>query len=458
MSHTTNLPTYRILIVDDNADIHTDFRKILSPPSELSSELAAAASAVFNRAPAPTTLARFELDTAYQGQQGLEMVKAARAANRPYDVAFVDMRMPPGWDGLETIARFWEVQPGLLAIICTAFSDYSWEEINRRLAQSDRFLILKKPFDNVEVFQLAAALTSRARVERELAESSLNLIAASRHAGMAEIATGVLHNVGNVLNSVNVSATLIQDLVRRSRISSLTKAVQLLSEHAKDLGAFFTQDPKGRQLPDFLKRLAEHLQAEQATLIEEAQSLTNNVQHIKEIVFMQQSYSKLSGVMEPVAPALMIEDALRMQAPALLRHQIEIIRDFAGVPPVVVDRHKVIQILVNLLSNAKHALHEHGGAKKKITLRLRSGSDARVRLEVEDNGSGIATENLTRIFQYGFTTKKNGHGFGLHSGANAAREMDGSLTVASQGPGCGTTFTLELPTAATLSRTNAKAA
>ncbi len=447
----------RILIVDDNADIHADFRKILAPPNALNVELVAAAGALFNRPLAPGAAAQFELDSALQGRQALEMVKAAHAANRPYDVAFVDMRMPPGWDGLETIARLWEVQPGLLVIICTAFSDYSWEDINRRLAQSDRFLILKKPFDNVEVFQLAAALTSRARVERELAESSLNLITASRHAGMAEVATGVLHNVGNVLNSVNVSATLIRDQVRRSSVSSLTKAVQLLGEHEADLGAFFTTDPKGRQLAGFLKRIAEHLQAEQAALMEEARSLTANIEHIKQIVSMQQSYSKLSGVVEPVPPAQLIEDALRMKASSLLRHQIEIVRDFAEVPPALVDRHKVIQILVNLLANAKHAINEHGGTEKKITVRLRPAPDARIRIEVQDTGGGIPTENLARIFQYGFTTKKEGHGFGLHSGANAAREMDGSLTVANSAPGGGATFTLELPGAAA-SRAAAKAA
>jgi len=447
MNAAQNPTSSRILIVDDNADIHADFRKILSPPSALRSELAAAAGAMFNRSVTPGNLARFELDTALQGQQGLEMVKAAQAANRPYEVAFVDMRMPPGWDGLETIAHFWEVQPGLLVIICTAFSDYSWEEINRRLAQSDRFLILKKPFDNVEVFQLAAALTSRARVERELAESNLNLITASRHAGMAEVATGVLHNVGNVLNSVNVSATLIHDQLRRSQLSTLAKVAQLLGEQEADLGGFFSTDPRGRRLPGFIKAISDQLQVEQATLLDEAQSLTSDVEHIKEIVSMQQSYSKLSGVVEPVPPMQMIEDALRMKAAALERHQIEIVRDFSEVPPVVVDRHKVIQILVNLLGNAKHAITDHAGLERKIILRLHNGPDNRVRIEVQDTGTGIAAENLTRVFQYGFTTKKDGHGFGLHSGANAAREMNGSLTVASAGPGCGTTFTLELPSA-----------
>ena len=443
--NNSNAP--RILVIDDNPDIHSDFRKILAPPTVVASELAAAASALFNRAPAPSTKQWFDMDTASQGRDGLEMVRTALAAGRPYEVAFVDMRMPPGWDGLETIVHLWEVQPNLQTIICTAYSDHSWEDINKRLNQSDRFLILKKPFDNVEVHQLASALTSRARVERELAESTRRLIETSRHAGMAEIATGVLHNVGNVLNSVNVSATLLSDRLRRSKVTSLGKAAQLLAGHQDDLATFLTQDSKGRQLPEFLKSLAEHLIVEQTSLIDEAQALMKNVEHIKEIVSMQQSYSKLGGLLEPVPPILLVEDALRIKAPALARHRIDIVREFEEAPPVIVDKHKTLQILINLIGNAKHAVNHHEGTEKRLTLRIRTMPEGRVRIIVMDTGTGIASENLTKIFQYGFTTKKEGHGFGLHSAANAAREMKGSLTASSDGPGRGATFTLELPAA-----------
>ena len=439
--------TPRILVVDDNPDIHADFRKILAPPTVVASELAAAASALFNRAPAPSSKQWFDLDTASQGRDALEMVKTALGAGRPYEVAFVDMRMPPGWDGLETIVHLWEAQPNLQTIICTAYSDHSWEDINKRLNQSDRFLILKKPFDNVEVHQLASALTSRARVERELAESTRRLVETSRHAGMAEIATGVLHNVGNVLNSVNVSATLLADRIRRSKVSLLGKTVQLLAAHKSDLAAFLTQDPNGRQLPEFLKSLAEHLGVEQTALIDEAEALIKNVEHIKEIVSMQQSYSKVAGLLEPVPPTLLIEDTLRLKAPSLARHRIDIVRDFGEAPPVIVDKHKTLQILINLVGNAKYAINHHEGSEKRLTIRIRTTPDGRVSIAVEDTGMGIPAENLTKIFQYGFTTKKEGHGYGLHSAANAAKEMGGSLTAASEGSGRGAIFTLLLPAA-----------
>lgn len=318
--------SHRILVVDDNPDIHADFRKVLSSEDQLRSELALAANALFKRPAAAPKAVRFEVDTASQGQEGLELVKRALAEGRQYDVAFVDMRMPPGWDGLETIIRLWEVQPALQTIICTAYSDHSWEEINRRLAQSDRFLILKKPFDNVEVRQLCSALTSRARLERELEDSNNRALQASRCAGMAEVATGVLHNVGNVLNSINVSASLVHDRVKQSKISALAKVVQLFEDQGTNWQTFVTSDPKGSQLPGLLKTLSEHLREEQGVMLEELSLLARNVSHIKEIIAMQQTYAKISGATETLSPARLVGDALAIRATSFGDHRIEVIR------------------------------------------------------------------------------------------------------------------------------------
>jgi C4-dicarboxylate-specific signal transduction histidine kinase len=220
--------------------------------------------------------------------------------------------------------------------------------------------------------------------------------------------------------------------------------VQLLRAHEAGLADFLARDPKGRQVPAFLAAVSTQLDAEQAFLAGELRGLQQNVEHIKHIVSTQQSFAKLSGTRESLALADLAEDALRIHAVALTRHGIEIVRDFAPGPAVTTDRHKVLQILVNLVGNAKHALNAraHG---RRLTLRLRPADGDRVRLEVADNGMGIAAENLARIFNHGFTTKKDGHGFGLHSGANSAKELGGSLAAASAGPGLGATFTLELP-------------
>jgi len=274
------------------------------------------------------------------------------------------------------------------------------------------------------------------------------MVETSRQAGMAEVATGVLHNVGNVLNSVNLSATLIRERLQQSRLSHLTKSIALLRENEPNLPAFLATDPRGRQLPQFLGRLSEHLVEENKSLADEAESLDKNVQHIRQIVAMQQSFSRVFGVTESQQPERLMEDAVQFNLTAFDRHGIKLVRQYAPTPPVLVDRHKVLQILINLLRNAKQALRDSEAVEKQITLSIAAADDGRIRFAVTDNGVGIPPENLTKIFGHGFTTKKDGHGFGLHSGALAAKEMEGSLSVQSDGPGAGSTFTLELPAAA----------
>ncbi|MBL9202334.1 MAG: PAS domain-containing protein [Opitutaceae bacterium] len=304
---------------------------------------------------------------------------------------------------------------------------------------------------------LAMDITAQKNAAEEMARMQRELVAASRQAGMAEVATGVLHNVGNVLNSVNVSAGLIVDQLRRSKTESLARAVEVLRARHDNLGEFMAHDPKGRQLPAFFGAVSDELARERAGLLEETKALQQNVDHIKQIVAMQQAFAKVSGLREPLDLAEVMEDALRLAGGALPPRRIEIVRDFAAVPKVMGDRHRVLQILVNLLSNAGQALQgrEEG---RRLVLRTDVTGFNRVRLAVTDNGEGIAPENIARIFSHGFTTKKTGHGFGLHSGANAAKEMGGSLTVHSDGPGRGATFTLELPVRASDEQVEAAAA
>ena len=287
-------------------------------------------------------------------------------------------------------------------------------------------------------------VTERKQAEEELERVHRQLLDSSRQAGMAEVATGVLHNVGNVLNSVNVSATLAAETMRKSKLGNLAKVVALMDEHQSDLGGFMSRTAKGQQVPVYLKQLAGHLQGEHGNLLEELESIRKNVEHIKEIVSMQQSYAKVSGVKEVVDVAGIVEDAIRLNAGALERHRVNLVREFEDLPPVNLDKHKVLQILVNLIRNAKYACDESDHPEKRLTLRVKS-RDASVEITVADNGVGISPENLTRIFSHGFTTRKEGHGFGLHSGALAAKEMGGSLTVHSDGPGRGATFVLTLP-------------
>ena len=287
-------------------------------------------------------------------------------------------------------------------------------------------------------------VTERRRAELEMEEMHKQLLDTSRQAGMAEVATSVLHNVGNVLNSVNVSSTLVSNQVKKSKVASLSKVVALLNEHGADIGAFLTTDPKGKQLIGYLAQLAEHLTNEQATVLKELHLLHQNIEHIKDIVVMQQSYARISGIVETVKIADLVEDALRLNLGALQRHGVEVLREYEDLPPMDVEKHKILQILVNLVRNAKYACDESLRMDKQMTLRV-SRKDDLVLISIIDNGIGIPPENLTRIFNHGFTTRKDGHGFGLHSAVLAAMEMGGSLKVHSDGTDQGASFTLELP-------------
>jgi PAS domain S-box-containing protein len=323
----------------------------------------------------------------------------------------------------------------------------TWPDGHRTWAQSTKMPLRDESGEIVGTFGLSRDVTHDQEVQVQLERTKRSLIDASHVAGMAEVATGVLHNVGNVLTSLNVSASVLATTLNQSRIESLAKLVALLDEHQHDLGDFLAQDPKGRRVPEFLESLARHGIEERDRLLAEVTSLQGNIEHIKEIVTMQQAYATTVGVVEPLDPAMLMEDAVRMNAGALVRHDVAVIREYQAVPAVLAEKAKVLQILINLIRNAKYACDEGGGADKTITLRVEPRGADSVLLVVHDNGVGIPPENINRIFEHGFTTRAHGHGFGLHSAAIAAREMKGSLTAASDGRGKGATFTLQLPVA-----------
>jgi PAS domain S-box-containing protein len=296
----------------------------------------------------------------------------------------------------------------------------------------------------IGTFGISSDLTAIKAAEAELEMAHKQLLETSRLAGMAEVATNVLHNVGNVLNSVNISAGLIVESVKKSKASSLARVVDLLQEHAPDLGSFITNDSRGKHVPAHLAQISKRLVSEQEGVVRELDSLRRNVEHINEIVAMQQNYAKVGGVKEMTNVVNLVEDSLRMLAGTLSRHGVEVSREFEKAPLMNVEKHKILQILVNLLRNAKFACQESGRADKRLTVRV-ANRDGRVKISVIDNGIGIPPDNLERIFNHGFTTRKGGHGFGLHGGALAAKEMGGSLVVHSDGPGQGAAFILELP-------------
>lgn len=288
-------------------------------------------------------------------------------------------------------------------------------------------------------------ISRRKDSETQLQELNRQLVEASRAAGMAEIASGVLHNVGNVLNSINVSATCAKDRVSNSKLPGLVKIVNLLEEYKDDLANFISNDPKGQQLPKYLSMLAQTLDHEHEQSHEDLQRLVSHVEHANEIVGMQQAYAGSTGTIQEISPAEICDQALTMCTDSFEKYRIELVRDFRETPNIMCDKHKLLQIVVNLIRNAKDAVVEYDGTDRRIILTVKTSPKDHVQIQVRDSGTGIETENLTQIFQHGFTTKKDGHGFGLHSSANAATEIKGSLSAHSEGLGKGAWFILDIP-------------
>jgi signal transduction histidine kinase len=280
---------------------------------------------------------------------------------------------------------------------------------------------------------------------RELKEVHAQLVQTARQAGMAEVATSVLHNVGNVLNSVYTSAQVAKERVSGMRVEHVGKVAHLLEEQQENLVSFLTQDERGQYLRPFLSKLGKNLLDERQEVVSLLEEVGRYTEHIGDIVKVQQSYARMPRLQEPVLLANLVEDALRINSAGLTRHQVQVERQLAPLPQVMTDKNKALMILVNLISNAKYAMDAVPVDARRLVVKLERPTGDRMRLEVQDNGMGVAPDMRTRIFQYGFTTRAEGHGFGLHSSALAAQELGGSLTVQSEGLGRGATFILELP-------------
>jgi PAS domain S-box-containing protein len=295
------------------------------------------------------------------------------------------------------------------------------------------------------IMAIARDITDRKRAEAKLKTAQEKLLETAREVGMAEVATGVLHNAGNVLNSISVTAESVQKRVRNSKISYLSDVARLLEDNAHELGRFMTVEERGRKIPEFLANLSQELIDEQQRSLESLEALTKHIQHVADIIQLQQSHSKATGLLEPASIADIVEDTLQINAEALTRNGVEVKRDIANLPTLLLDRHKLLQILTNLISNATHALAASEKEDRIITIQAREMETGRLQIEVSNNGVGIPPENLTRIFEHGFTTRKDGHGFGLHSTALFVNEMDGSIEARSDYPDKGAAFTIELP-------------
>lgn len=269
------------------------------------------------------------------------------------------------------------------------------------------------------------------------------LLETARTAGKSELATGILHNVGNVLNSVNISASLVGQRLDDLCIGDLERLTDVLRQHSADLSTFLTEDPRGKHIEPFLGALVQQLKEERGSIRDEVQSLTDGIEHICELIKSQQGIAKKTSLLEFTNLAERFDEALMITQKAQGESsQLVVIKRYEQLPEIEIDKHRLLEILVNLIQNARQAT---SGPSQEVLLELRQAEDGMIALSVADNGCGIAKEDLVRIFSMGYTTRDDGHGFGLHSCANVAKEMGGSLRVESDGVGRGACFTLEVP-------------
>ncbi|MBN1786945.1 MAG: response regulator [Sedimentisphaerales bacterium] len=283
------------------------------------------------------------------------------------------------------------------------------------------------------------------KLNLQLEKTYKKLMETAHRAGMAEVAANVLHNVGNALNSINVSAAIVAETIQNTETGNLVKVADLIAQHENDIADFLTNDPKGRHVPTYICEVSKHLAAQQAETLEKLQAIIKNVDHVKDIVKMQQLYTTSDSHMDRVVLSELIENAIEINNSGLQRESIEVIREYEEMEKIIVDKQKTLQILVNMIDNAEHALSRSSNKPKILRIRTFKLSDEKVKIEVIDNGIGIEPQNLEKIFEQGFTTKQTGHGFGLHSCLLAVNEMEGSLTAHSEGTNKGTTFIFELP-------------
>ena len=278
----------------------------------------------------------------------------------------------------------------------------------------------------------------------ELRETQKMLTDTAHRAGMAEIATGILHNVGNVLNSVKVSSQILKEKIISSKVNNLTKVLALMEEHFDNIGAFITSDEKGKMLPEYLLKVGVTLKEEQDNSLKELSILHNGINHIEDIIAVQQSYAGVSGLVEKIVLSEMMDDVLKMHSEMFRKYKIKITKKYSKTKPILIEKGKLIQVFVNLLKNAKESLEMKDEKNRIITINILENEAYQV-IEIVDNGIGIVKKNLGRIFSYGFSTKKDGKGFGLHTSALAMTEMKGKLIAESEGIGKGAKFIISIP-------------
>jgi C4-dicarboxylate-specific signal transduction histidine kinase len=290
-------------------------------------------------------------------------------------------------------------------------------------------------------------ITQRKETEATLAEAQATLVDGAHKSGMADMATGVLHNIGNILNSVNLAGEQINRITSGSKIKGFIKANELLEAHNENLAEFFTNDDRGKKLPAYYLKMGKVLSGEMSDIQKETQELIDKTTMMKEVISTQQAYAHTGFHTEQLEIHELMEDALKIQISSLEKWGVKLHKHYRETPACIGQKSKLLQVITNLIKNAKEAMDNNDEFNKPKELTIETGvlDDNSAYIKIADNGCGISSKQLAKIFNHGFTTKEDGHGFGLHTSANAMTEMRGSLKVDSAGVERGASFTITIP-------------
>lgn len=334
-----------------------------------------------------------------------------------------------------------------LAVLAKQFNElmHSIEKADYKLKEKIKLLSESEQYLEKSNIQLSNEIKVREQAESVAAELHEKLLLAARTAGMADIMTGVLHNIGNILNSIATSVSYMREKITDSKSLKLSDITLLVNQHKNDLAEYISKDSKGSKIPDYLTILSSSWKDENRVILNELSLLEKNIGHIIAVISTQQSLSGIVSMVEQFDLIEIIEDAISINKSTADKYHIQIDRDYQFSGKVLLDKVKLLHIIVNLIKNAIESLSHSEAYSKMILVKIYKNGDDRLTIEVIDNGVGIAKENIEKLFSYGFTTKVDGHGFGLHASILLANEMGGKLSANSGGLNKGAAFILELP-------------